>query len=242
MDVTQPICVYCRENLVLKPSEHVFPKGLGGLDADKYKMDCVCNVCNQLFGETIEDDLLRKSPIALMRSKGEVEGYRKNKKLRPNAITYPDIFILIDDENLYEAGIYGGDRYYYRPQFIQISGAIYCYIETMNDGKSFIPAIKQWYNNNGFLVRRAFAGQPAHSIKFVLHNGLFEASTDFSIPAKNYVKLLLSRENDPYRHFIEPRLFYSEEKKLVLRSRTINEGVDFLERVINNHFIQERAS
>ena len=57
-------CIYCRELNLKYSDEHVIPRSFGTFGCDTLTLnDSVCSDCNQLFGDTIENKLARKTII-----------------------------------------------------------------------------------------------------------------------------------------------------------------------------------
>lgn len=224
-------CVYCNTNPVGK-SDHVFPKSLGG---ENIYMDCVCDICNNKFSK-IERELFQKSLIGLMRSSEGVEGYSKNKR-RPAPLKYPEIF-QFDKENkiVYEIGIHNGWKPYMRPQFIMVDKKTYSEAPTKEEMVEFIDAFNEWRNKNLTMVTKfpATKGEKYEAVKFILTDGKFQAEkTTLSKVKKEVIHYSLMKDNDEFKDNFEPRLFFDDSNKLIARSRSTEEGIDFIVDLLN---------
>lgn len=224
-------CVYCEKN-PSGNSEHVFPKSLGG---ESIYMDCVCDKCNNDFSK-IERELFQKSLIGLMRSYEGVEGYSKNKK-RPAPLKFPEMF-QFDKENkiVCEVGIHKGFVAYLRPQLIQIGNEIYAEAPSVEEVQEFIDAFNNWRNRNLVMVTKfpLNKGEKYTAVKFILSDGKFR-SEDLEIDKvkKEVIHYNLMKDNDEYKDYFEPRLFFDDSKKRVVRSRSVKEGIKFITKLLN---------
>ncbi|SJZ82980.1 HNH endonuclease [Chitinophaga eiseniae] len=231
-------CIYCKERPT-GDSEHIFPKGLGGEDLYMYD---VCDDCNNYFSK-LEGELFRNSPIALMRSAERVLGYG-GKKLRETGLTFPEIFQFVEKDQVpYEIGVFDGARGYMRPQLIQINEEIYIEGANEEEVKRFCASFEKWRINSGILVVNVpkDKSQPLGIVKFVQGDEQFSIERLELTKAKNSMSLVLLAETHPYKAFLEPRLFYNEDQRLVLRCRSEKEGIDFLCRLLDK-FTKEGAS
>lgn len=224
-------CAYCERNPAGN-SDHVFPKSLGGEDI---YMDCVCNKCNNDFSK-IERELFQKSIVGLMRSSEGVEGYSKNKK-RPAPLKYPEIF-QFDKENkiVYEVGLYNGFKPYIRPQFIQVDDKIYCEAPSREEIETFIKAFNEWKNKNlVMLTKFPFQkGDNYEAVKFLLKDDKYIAEKIKLIKVKKEaIHYSLMKENDEFKEHFQPRMFFDDSYKLIVRSRNIEEGIQFVIDLLN---------
>lgn len=224
-------CVYCNINPVGN-SEHVFPKSLGG---ENIYMDCVCDVCNNKFS-IIERELFQKSIIGLMRSSEGVEGYSKNKR-RPAPLKFPEIFQHEkEDKIVYEVGVHNGWKPYMRPQFIRVGEKIYSEAPTKEEMIEFINAFNEWRNSNLVMVTKfpSKKGEQYKAVKFLLENGKFKTEkTTLNKVKKEIIHYCLMKDNDEFKDNFEPRLFFDDSAKLIARSRSIEEGISFVEDLLN---------
>ena len=224
-------CTYCGINPSGK-SDHVFPKSLGGQDI---YMDCVCDKCNNDFSK-FERELFQKSLVGLMRSSEGVEGYSKNKK-RPAALKFAEIF-QFDSENkiVYEIGVHNGFKHYMRPQFIQAHGKIYAEGPTQEEFDSFIKAFNIWRNDNLIMVTKfpANKGEQYEAVKFVLNDGIY-VTEKVELPKvkKEIIHYNLMKNDDEIKKHFEPRIYFDDSNKLIVRSREVNEGIEFLNNLLN---------
>ncbi|MVT39385.1 hypothetical protein GO495_02200 [Chitinophaga oryziterrae] len=230
MSSNNSVCIYCR----LRPagnSEHVFPKGLGGQDI---YMSNICDFCNNYFSG-LEGELFRNSPIALMRSSENVSGYG-GKKLREGALTFPEMFQYVEADNvIYEIGVVQSTRGYTRPQLIQIQGDIYAEGANQGEMTKFITAIEKWRQNCGIVVTYVSEDKPPTLgiVTFKLIDGRYISEIGTAPKVKDGISLILLQPGHEYWEAFEPRLFFSEEQRLVLRSRSKQEALKFLWRLLD---------
>lgn len=224
-------CVYCEINPVGN-SDHVFPKSLGGEDI---YMDCVCNVCNNNFSK-IERELFQKSFIGLMRSSEGVEGYSKNKK-RPAPLKYPEIFQFDKEHKIvYEVGVHNGFKPYIRPQFIQVADKIYSEAPSREEIETFIKAFNDWRNKNLVMITKfpARKGDNYEAVKFTLKDDKYIAEKiELSKVKKEVIHYSLMKDNDEFKEHFEPRMFFDDSDKLIVRSRKVDEGIQFVIDLLN---------
>jgi hypothetical protein len=78
-------CIYCLEvkGIDAFNREHIMPQAFGtfeGAESDPVTLDCVCTVCNQTFGDTLDRALSRDCVLGLLRYS---EGVRDPRKFKP---------------------------------------------------------------------------------------------------------------------------------------------------------------
>lgn len=224
-------CAYCEINQAGN-SDHVFPKSLGGEDI---YMDCVCNKCNNDFSK-IERELFQKSLIGLMRSSEGVEGYSKSKK-RPAPLKYPEIFQFDKEHKIvYEVGLHDGFKPYIRPQFIQIAEKIYSEAPTKEEIEVFIKAFNDWRNKNLVMITKfpSKKGDNYEAVKFLLKvNKYIVEKIELSKVKKEVIHYSLMEDNDEFKEYFQPRIFFDDSDKLIVRSRSVEEGVQFAIDLLN---------
>lgn len=230
-------CVYCEINPVGK-SDHVFPKSLGGQDI---YMDCVCNQCNNEFSR-FERELFQKSLIGLMRSVEGVEGYSKNKR-RPASLKFSEIFQLdIENKIVYEIGIHSGFKHYMRPQLIQVNDAIYFEVGSQDEVEPFIKAFNEWrYKNLIMVTKFPFKkGDNYECVKFVLkENKFITEEVELAKVKKEVIHYTLMKQNEDIVKNFQPRIFFDDSGNLIVRSREVSEGTQFVLKLLN-YCIQEK--
>jgi hypothetical protein len=225
------ICAYCEVN-PSNDTEHVFPKSLGG---ESLYIDCVCDVCNNIFS-ALERELVQKSPIALWRNLEGIDGHSKNK-IRPAALKSSDIFLFDSDTKVvYDVGIYDGFRSYIRPQIIQIKGKLYYESASLEEGSSFNNAFIKWRKSSSIFITSLpeKKGSPYKGVKLSLINGKVECETLELTNVKNAIVFHPLTQGD-YEHiqYFDPRLLFDDSRNLIVRSRSVNEGISFLKKLLN---------
>lgn len=223
-------CAYCTINDA-NNSEHVFPHSLGG--ANEY-IDCVCNECNNKFS-TLERELLQKSLIGLMRSHAGIEGYKKDK-VRPAPLKYPEIFFHDKvDHIVYEIGLYQGFSPFMRPQIIEVNDKFYFEGPSKDDIITYVDLYNKWRHENLVLVTQfpKKKGDDYEAVRFKEEeDGVSYQPESLKRVKKEIILYTLMKDNDEMKDDFEPRLFLDDRKKLVLRCREIEEGIDFLKRLL----------
>jgi len=217
----QDKCTYCLENQADK-TEHVFPKGLGG---ENIFMDCVCSGCNNKFSD-IERELLQNSFIGFVRTAEGIEGYAKNKKY-PASLKNHTLFIF-DEENkiVYEAFSYQGLKSGFKAQIIQINGKLYIEGPDEEDIKSLINAFAMWAKENLILITDKNRNYKGVKFSFQENGILFEELVINN--AKHEIFSHLIDPNSKFKEFIEPRLFFGNEGKLLIRSKSHEDAYQFI--------------
>jgi hypothetical protein len=218
-------CVYCDINDV-GFSEHVFPKSLGGEDI---YMDCVCNSCNNKFSK-IERELFQKSIIALMRSAEGVEGYKRNK-LRPAPLKYPEIFHFDKEYKVvYEIGLFSGFKPFMRPQIIRIAGNFYIEGATNEELNLFVAVFNKWRSESLKIVTK-FPIKPSKKSEGVIYNPNLYKYPYEKIELDRIKNEIVHYDLSPsvnFKDYFEPRLFLDDNSKLIVRSRTVLESIEFI--------------
>ncbi len=225
------ICAYCEINLSGN-SDHVFPKSLGG---ENIYMDCVCNKCNNDFSK-IERELFQKSSIGLMRSSEGVEGYSKNKT-RPAPLKYPEIFQFDEEHKIvYEVGLHDGFKPYIRPQFIQINNKIYSEAPSKEEIEKFIISFNDWRVNNLLMITKfpKKKGDKYEALKFYLNDEKYiSEKIELGKVNKEIIHYSLMKDNDEFKEHFQPRMFFNDSNKLIVRSKGIEDGAQFVIDLLN---------
>lgn len=225
-------CAYCEVN-VSGNSEHVFPKSLGG---QNIYMDCVCNQCNNNFSKS-ERELFQKSLVGLMRSIEGLEGYSKNK-LRPAPLKFSEIFQLdIENQIVYEVGVHSAFKHYLRPQLIQVKDKIYAESGSYPEMENFVKIFNEWRKEDLVLITEfpSRKGEKYKCIQFVLHEDEFLIKKIELIKVKKeaiYYSLLKNNKKIA-KHFM-PRIFLDDSGKLIVRSRKVEEGIQFIIKLLTS--------
>ena len=229
-ETSQIKCVYCEVNDANK-SEHAFPHSLGG--ANVY-MDCVCNECNNKFS-ALERELLQKSLIGMMRSYAGIEGYNKDK-IRPAPLKYPEIFFHDKTDHIvYEIGLYQGFSPFMRPQIIEVNSKFYFEGPSKEEIITYVDLYNKWRHENLVLVTQfpKNKGDDYEAVKYKEEeDGITYQSISLKRVKKEIILYTLMKDNDEMKDDFEPRLFLDDRKKLVLRCRGIEEGIDFMKRLL----------
>jgi len=224
-------CVYCKTNPAGN-SDHVFPKSLGG---ESIFMDCVCNKCNNDFS-TIERELFQKSIIGLMRSYEGIEGYSKNKN-RPAPLKYPEIFHCDKDYKIvYEVGLSYGFKPYIRPQFIKVADKFYGETPTKEEMRLFVDSFNNWRFKNLVMITKfpAKKGDSYEAVRFSLVKNEYRfEKIELPKVKKEIIHYTLMKDNDEFKDFFEPRMFFDDSSKIIVRSRSIDEGINFVCDLLN---------
>ncbi len=94
------VCIYCKNSkeLGFKGVEHVIPKSFGSFDSGTPTLDCVCDMCNQYFGDNLDQQLARETVEGVTR-------YRKGIFSKENRPTKNVTFSLAETE---KEGEFGG--------------------------------------------------------------------------------------------------------------------------------------
>ena len=82
-----PTCIYCKSQSNPFNREHVIPEAFGTFEPNWHLIDCVCQICNQYFGDTIEPILARDTPEALLRLEYGLKPPSKAQELHYNKTT-----------------------------------------------------------------------------------------------------------------------------------------------------------
>jgi hypothetical protein len=224
-------CVYCKINPAGN-SDHVFPKSLGG---ESIFMDCVCNKCNNDFS-LIERELFQKSIIGLMRSYEGIEGYSKNKN-RPAPLKYPEIFQCDKDNKIvYEVGLSYGFNPYVRPQFIKVADKFYGETPTEEEMKLFVDSFNNWRFKNLVMITKfpVKKGDSYEAVSFLLVKKKYKyEKIELPKVKKEIIHYTLMKDNDEFKDFFEPRMFFDDSSKIIVRSRSIDEGINFVCDLLN---------
>jgi HNH endonuclease len=103
-----PTCIYCKSQTNPFNREHVIPEAFGTFHPNWHLFDCVCEQCNQYFGNTIEPILTRDSPEALLRLEYGLKPPSKVQDLHYNRVTL----------KVNEPGVWFGARFEFVPDAI----------------------------------------------------------------------------------------------------------------------------
>lgn len=221
------LCVYCRKNEAGN-SEHVFPKALGG--ADVY-LDCVCDSCNNFFSG-FERDFIQKSPIGLIRSDKQVRGY-KSAKHRKNTLKFDEIFSYDEKSGIVlEAGTESGFKSYLRPQ-IHFQDNLFASVGSSKaELEDFYRLLNLWVHASR-KVAISFPkakGEPYQCIKFDVEDEtvLVTNFTESRINDKIYLIHRNVSNVSSHSAYFEPRIFLDDNLRLIIRSRSAKESINFL--------------
>src|SRR6218665_3844080 len=230
-------CAYCEINLA-GDSDHVFPKGLGGEDIC---MDCVCETCNNSFSK-IERELLQKSPVGLMRSAEGIEGYSKNKT-RPASLKHQTFYFDEKDKIVYEVEVYNGFKSHIRPQIIKVGDNICAAVPSQEGLETLKKAFKDWRNENLIMVTKypSKEGGNYEAVKFLLKENKYVAEkielSKAELGNKKFIYYSLMNDPDEIKEYFQPRMFFNDSgkpDKLVVRSRNLEEGIQFVIDLLNS--------
>ncbi len=218
-------CVYCSVNPPGN-SEHVFCAGLGG---ENIFMNSVCNNCNTRFSP-LERELLQNSPIGFMRSVEGIEGHRRNKK-RPSPLKHNEIFSVDEVDNIvYEVGSFKALKSFRRPQIIQIKGKIYIEGPDTEDIQEFADAFEKWIKENRIMVLEKKSIYKGVRFSFTQENVIYDPFESKTVKGAAFCVLL--NPNSKFNSILAPRIFFDDEKRLKLRSRSHPEAIQFLMEVL----------
>jgi len=225
MNLDSKRCIYCNQTYE-KDTEHVFPHGLGG---EKVFMDCVCPICNGEFSR-LERELYQKSPLALMRSVEGVKGYKKNEG---KAILKAPILLIYDDENniVYEVTQHDEMRIYLKAQIIEIKDSLYLEATYETDVRKIVKKIEKW-RENGFVGIMKFPDSNDsfyNCVKFILNKECIE-NQRYRTKRKVRNAVIFEDFSPSHELFnsLSPRIFLDNDDNLRIRSKTIEEGIQFL--------------
>lgn len=226
-------CRYCGKEYVKDGREHVFPKGMGGEDIF---MDNVCNECNSKFSE-FERELMRDSPIGLMRSVEGIEVYRKSGK--PAGVFEAPIMFSFDEKTkcVYEIGQRYPLQNFVRPQILLIDGKFFSESENADTFQKLVKHFNHWKKEIRFAVVKIISNNASELqwIEFVDTENQFENITrENSSPVKDSIKIDILRSDYELFAHLSPRLFLNDREELKIRARSIEEAVKFLSALMNH--------
>jgi hypothetical protein len=217
------ICTYCETDPVTN-SEHVFPDGLGG---DDIFMDCVCKKCNSVFSK-FESDLMKHSIVGFMRT---AEGLTSKKKKGKSNLHFQELF-LNDKKNkvIYEVGVGAGLKTFMRTQVIRVNNNFYIEGDSDDELKYFSELYSEWAKENLTIIYE-FAknkNQRYKGIKLVWNLDHYDfEEVEIEKITNEIINIPFKRKGKEFRHF-EPRMFISEDKQILIRSRNIEETKFFI--------------
>ena len=226
------LCAYCGSNPP-SHSEHVFPASLGGEDL---YMDCVCDQCNSDFSK-LETQLIAKSPIAMMKSSAEVEGYRRKQHWR-FAIKYPEMFLLDTAKHaIFEVGLHSKFHPYLRTQILRIDGDIHVLSSSKDEAEDFTALMLKWRSvNYPVCTRLPSTNDDLFEVtsferlgdSFSRHISMVDSVKDAVV-----LYLLSGGHEDSIAADFEPRLFIDDQRRLLMRARTVEDGLLLVEAILS---------
>lgn len=224
-----PKCFYCGSTGPFN-KEHVFPYALGGGGDDWTLIDCVCVDCNNMFS-SIERALARNSLEALPRTAYGPVGRKRKGNLSRMVPLYTDgAFLIATDSDLaIEAGLEFGFKPYIRAQIIENSFPQYFITGSDHDELECLFSAISKLGEKKFLTIET----PTKKGQcFKIAELSFQEAGDLVI--KNTFDSL-SPMGAWYENFFQieerrltPRIFLDDERRLVLRAESPEQGVRFL--------------
>jgi hypothetical protein len=221
-------CFYCNHTYH-KNEEHVFPKGLGG---QTLYMDCVCEQCNKYFS-TLEGELYKKSPIALMRSTAGVDSYNR-RNIAPAPFKAP--ILLTQDEHfgiVYEVGQYERMQTFIRTQIILFQGQFYLEGNSLEKPAALFSALKKWLK--GETLFSGYSDGQLSVLKYSLTDGKYVMSVgniDGKLNAG--IKFMSLPADHHLLNALTPRLYMDDESKLRVRAGSFKAAAEFLKDLLNH--------
>lgn len=133
-------CIYC--DLERKFNrEHVFSAGLGGDDDDYVLNEAVCESCNSAFSK-LENELLRKSPIALARISLQPAGRDRGKKTKEPTYTTEATYIVDADGRMLESRLGAGFKTTLVPQLHVEGNSVYTAAADIESLRGFLDDLR----------------------------------------------------------------------------------------------------
>jgi len=225
------LCCYCNTNPSAK-SEHVFPASLGG---EALYMDCVCDKCNNDFSP-LEIELIQKSPVGMMKSVAEVSGYKK-KQYWSNPIKYPEIFMHDHKEHIVlEVGLHGKFRPHLRTQIIKIKEEIHTASSLKEEATEFANLLHEWVKHHRTVCTRLPSNKNDNFdvVKIDIQGNSSLRHNEIKKKIKNEIVIyaLTDGQEENLLNDFEPRLFIDDRKRLLIRARNIEEGLQLIETIV----------
>lgn len=233
-------CIFCPKE-VIKPTEHVFPKGLGGGDVF---VDFVCSDCNNRFSG-IERELIQKSFVGFIRTAEGVQGYRKKKNNHPAALKYLDI--LYKDTNhslIYECGVEAQLKPYFKPQIIKYTNEFITVASDPKDGELFQKHFQNWFDEPIIITKFPEKVEEQYeSIRFYIdEHKKVHYSNEVLHKSKKHHIIYIPMEVEEYDNIFTPRVFLSADDRLYVRANSIAQSVEFITELVSYLLVNGKTS